>query len=395
MIIPLNMIDDPTYPFGYNVFHGKIMEDPEMEFESRIPDIAAIGSGGVVDPAMASNLVGYTKDEYHSTTSAKISKYVAQLAMSDWVRGTRQTLGVAAQTTGIIGSELLAVKTICSTDISTVTGAFDVADVVFENKAFQTAIDAIGIIPVVGWIVKAAYEISKSIAKIVEKLDKANTDASRRELAKSLTIPMGSMDFSTEANDALAKAFFGYVRHNNADAIIRPAYGFGGGGFEGFVARGVYEESMPSGGVGHGMAAGYVVHGEVDQGPELGLGYVPGSSSMTRSIFFPSGLNSGGGCDYAAMRDMSSLFPTASNLCAGWWSQINKPGPSMFSVQPLSAKNDWENYIERMFRLAENLLKGWSCAPTSRPFENKFKCLKGEPNLWKDMGSCGDSGSNA
>lgn len=393
MIIPLDLIDDPNYAYGYNVFRGKISEDPEDRWESLMPDITSLSATSQVDPALAENLQGGAEeDESISdkwTPQRRISQYIAQLAVKDWVYGTRQTLGAVAQTTGIIGADLLAVSTICRADVPGVVKAFDVTDAVIGSKAFNMAINAIGVIPVVGWIIKAAYEISKTVTDVILAVQKSNTAAARRELAKSLTIPLGSMEFSPDANDALARQFFARVKGDRADDLIRPAYGFSGS--EGaFVADGVYEDGMPSSGPGYGMAAGTIVHGSSDGGG--GFGYVPGSSSMTRSIFFPTGLNSGGGCSVRAARDMASLYPTAQSLCTGWWSQVNTPGPSMFSVQPRASKGHWENYIEKMFALAEDLMKGWSCAPTGKPFTNKFKCLKDEPSIWKEMGGCGETG---
>lgn len=396
MIIDWNQIRSSGFAFGDNVFNGTVSADPEDRWESLIPDITSISETSQVDPAFAENMQDDAEDDKSISDKwapqRRISQYIAQLAMKDWVHGTRQTLGAVAQTTGIVGADLLNVSTICRADVPDIVKAFDVTDAVIGSKAFEMAINAIGVIPVVGWIIKAAYEISKTVTDVILAVQKSNTAAARRELAKSLTIPFGAMDFTRDANDALARQFFSRVKGDRADDLIRPAYGFDGNDGA-FVAEGVYGDDMPSSGPGYGMAAGTIVHGSSDGGG--GFGYVPGSSSMTRSIFFPTGLNSGGGCSVRSARDMASLYPTAQSLCTGWWSQVNTPGPSMFSVQPRASKGHWENYIEKMFALAEDLMKGWSCAPTGKPFTNKFKCLKDEPYLWESsstggMGGCGE-----
>lgn len=396
MIIPFDMINNPNYEFGYNVFLGKVESDPEDDWRSLIPDITNLSAAGEVDPSVAMNLVGDADDDEYAkggSTHALIAQYVGQLAMKDWVRGTRETLGAVAQTTGIIGADLMAVNQICQGTTTGIVKAFKVTDAVIGSEAFQMAIDAIGVIPVVGWIIKAAYEIGKTVASVIVQMQDTATETARRELSKRLTIPFGSMTFSPDANDALSKQFFSRIKNNSADDLIRPAYGFNGPGGP-FASPGVYEDSGDSN-PGDGMAAGVIVHGS---SPGAGFGYVPGSSSMTRSIFFPAKLNSGGGCDAGAMRDMATLYPTAQTLCTGWWSQVNTPGPSMFSVQPRASKGHWENYIQKMFALAKDLLKGWSCAPTGKPFTDKFRCLKDEPYLWDSsstggMGGCGEKGN--
>jgi len=391
MIIPLDKIGDMDYDFGLRVFQGKVLANPETYWQSQVPDISKLVSASQIDKKFADDLDGLAKEIIEGTGNAreKISQYISELAMMDWIDGTRQTLGAVVQTTGIIGKDILAVKEIFTGDEKDAEWAFDVADAVIGTSAFEAAINAIGIIPVVGWVIKAAYEIAKAITDIIIAVQDKKTAEARDELAKELTIPFGSMSYSSEANTEVTRDFFAYIKSNNSDEIIRPAFGFGG-------PDGAFVAEKVAGGpnVGSGMSSGYIVDGST---VEDGYGYVPGTSSMTRSIYFPASLNSGGGCKAVSSRDIASLYPSAQSICAGWWSQVNTPGASMFSVQPRASKVLWENYIERMFALAEDLLKGWSCAPTGVAFSNKFKCLKDEPDLWDHtytggMGGCGERG---
>jgi len=389
MIIPLDKIGDMDYDFGLRVFQGKVLANPETYWQSQVPDISKLVSASQIDKKFADDLDGLAKEIIEGTGNAreKISQYISELAMMDWIDGTRQTLGAVVQTTGIIGKDILAVKEIFTGDEKDAEWAFDVADAVIGTSAFEAAINAIGIIPVVGWVIKAAYEIAKAITDIIIAVQDKKTAEARDELAKELTIPFGSMSYSSEANTEVTRDFFAYIKSNNSDEIIRPAFGFGG-------PDGAFVAEKVAGGpnVGSGMSSGYIVDGST---VEDGYGYVPGTSSMTRSIYFPASLNSGGGCKAVSSRDIASLYPSAQSICAGWWSQVNTPGASMFSVQPRASKVLWENYIERMFALAEDLLKGWSCAPTGKAFTNKFRCLKDEPDLWDHtstggMGGCGE-----
>lgn len=391
MIIPFDKIDDLDYPFGGSVFQGRVQAEPWNTWQSRVPDISELVSASQIDKKMADDLEGLAKEIIEGTGGSreKISQYISELAIMDWVDGTRQTLGTVAQTTGIIGKDILAVKEIFTGNETGIARAFDITDAVIGTAAFQAAINAIGIIPVVGWVIKAVYEIAKAVTDIIITVQNKNTAEAREDLAKELTIPFGIIDYSSEGNTKVTRDFFAYIKKNNSDEIIRPAFGFDGPG-------GAFNAEKVAGGpnVGSGMSSGWIVDGST---VEDGYGYVPGTSSMTRSIYFPANLNSGGGCQVEGSRDIASLYPSAQSICAGWWSQVNTPGASMFSVQPRASKVLWENYIERMFALAEDLLKGWSCAPTGVEFSNKFKCLKDEPDLWVHtytggMGGCGERG---
>ena len=99
MIIPLDKINDIDYSFGLSVFQGKVDAEPENYWLSQIPDITRLVSASQVDKSFASNLEGLAKEiiEGSGSASQKTSQYIAQLAMMDWIDGSRQTLGIVAQ----------------------------------------------------------------------------------------------------------------------------------------------------------------------------------------------------------------------------------------------------------------------------------------------------------
>jgi len=375
MIIDWSRINDYDDPFGGKIFRGEVMNNPAQDWRSRLPDIAKLEESAAADPALAAQFggdFGPAFDLANVNNMAPLEQFIGELAMADWVDGTRQTLGGLARTTGILSSKLGDIDVIFKSDRAEILKAFDVADMVLDSKVFKLAIDAIGAIPVVGWVIRVVYEISKAVASIVIASKDAKDAAARREIARSLSIPMGSMDFDPDVNDATAKAFFKMILDDRAQDIIRPSYKMPSNAANmGFLAEGVYQEA------GDDMASGWIVHGSHGTG---GLGYVPGTSSMTRAMFFPAGVaytpnSCGVGAAGGRIRDLATLYPTAQNLATSWWSQANAPGPTMYTVRPLTAKSEWENYIEQMFALVENVLKGWTAAPSGKKFTNKFKCL--------------------
>lgn len=377
MIIPWSKISDSNDQFGGKIFRGIVSDDARLNWESRIPDIARLSESVAADPALAAQLGGRAAEFSEVTsknTRGAIEQFIGELAMADWIDGQRQTIGEIAQVSGVLSSSLGSINTIFKSSRSDVLKGFDVAGMVLDSKAFDQAISAIGAIPIVGWIIKAVFEISKSIAGIVEASRDSNAAAARDMMARQLSIPIGSTQFNPDANDFTAKAFFGALSAGESQRIIRPAYRMDPGSPNmGFQAEGVYSKE------GDDMASGWVVLGEATGN----LGFVPGSSSMSRALFFPSGVkgapNSCGlGCAAGAVRDLGTLYPTAQNLCTSWWSQVNQPGPSMYTLRPLDAKSEWETYIEQMFALAQNVMKGWTCAPTGKVFTDKFKCYSPE-----------------
>lgn len=396
MIIDWQRMNDFTDPFGGKIFRNKVMDSAANDWKSRLPDIYELSNTIAADPAMAAQF-GYS--EYAEFVKKPpvlepLQEFIGELVLADWVDGVRQTLGEIVQVVGIVSDLFEDLDMIFSSKRSSVLEALDVIGGVIKSDMFQMGLDAIGAIPIVGWIIKAVYEIAKVVATfVINEIDERDS-LSRKEMAKMLTIPISATQLSPESNDFAAKAFFKAISDSRSQDIILPSYRMAAKDHNmGFEAEGVYVNE------GDDMAVGWVVRGAQLTG---GLGFVPGTSNITRSLFFTSGVSSAPdscviGCDTRGMRDLGTILPTAQNLCTGWWSQVNKPGPSMFSVEPLAAINDWENYIEQMFALAENVMKGWTCAPTGFPFQDKFTCYEElacgkDPQkinkVYKGMGDC-------
>jgi hypothetical protein len=73
----------------------------------------------------------------------------------------------------------------------------------------------------------------------------------------------------------------------------------------------------------------------------------------------------------------------------------------MYTVQPRKWKNEWSNYVEHMYALIETVLMGWTCAPTGKPFTDRFECRSpeltcggGRTKTKKGMGDCNYANRN-
>jgi len=368
------------------VFKGRVDESPWSNWESNIPDISQLKDSVALDPALGGQ---FADIEQVKTSLEPLMKFIGDLAMLDFIRGTRETLGQVARTSGLLTNEFSAVKTILTSDSSTVIKGFDVAGVILDSPLFEMALNAIGAVPVVGWIVKIIYDISRTIADIVMKVRKEGRDKAKRAMAREQSIPIASLEQNPETDDLQTKAFFRFLSpaYFDPQQVIRPPYSTSATGEHGmFCAADVKEK------VSDNKRLGWVIYGAEPSG---GMGLVPGTSNITRSLYFPAGLSSAPGvsskgCAGGSVRDVGTLYPTATNLSTGWWSQISKPGPSMYMVNPLSARNEWEIYMENLFALAQNIMKGWVCAPTGKAFTNKFYCI----GSTKGMGACNNRRSN-
>lgn len=382
-------INDFNNPFGGSVFRGEVSNTPWADWQSRLPDMVFLGKSVSADPQLAAQFSEF--NEVYETVGDALQpmmQFVGDLVMADFIEGTRQTLGQLVQTVGIISNAFANVDRIFKADINSVLKGFDIAGMVLDSKIFEMALNALGAIPIVGWIIKIIYEVAKAVANIFIAVKDMKTADARYLMSKELTIPLDSIDFNPSTDDLQTKAFFSFVgtKDFSPNRVITPPYRMNPKKANfGFVAEGVYRDGDSR---KNGIGAGWIVHGAESGTDNLGLGFVPGTTNMTRSFFFPAAA-SGGGCSGGGrIRDLGTLYPTASNLCTGWWSNVTKPGPSMFSVRPLALKNAWEDYIEQLFVLCENTLKGWTCAPTGDPFTDRFECYSGVYGMGSGDNEC-------
>lgn len=371
-------LNDPANPFGPNVFGHKIIEDPGLRWETSMPDITSLREGSAVDPAFASILSADAARDV-GDSDASIMQYIARNAIDDCVRGTRQLIGEMVQTTGVGSNVFPAVQKIFTGSVVDIRGGFDAINGVLDSKTFDMGMNMIGAIPVIGWIIKIGVNIGKAVAGIAKIMEEQEYSQALLEIQKRLTIPLDNLQPDKGRDEIQTRIFFERISKEknryNPQGVIVPAYSA-----EKFYAEGVYEDSGQSPtdlGKSAEGAAGWVVHGE----PTGGIGYIPGTAEVSRSLFFPAGIDSLKGNKYAcrqqSMRDLGTLYPSTTNIVTSWWSQVLKPGPAMFSVDPRAAVGEWENYIEGLFGLCKDIGKdGWTCVPTAIPFTNEFVCTK-------------------
>ncbi len=395
MIRTLNQIN-ASGPWGAGTFSGRVEDSPNLYWQSALPDMKTFVDNIKADPASAFQTYGmdaveqyYNRDTVTAFDAAWLQ--VSDLGAANLVSATRNMVGLMVQSVGMLSRTFSLMQSMFSENTSIAMTVLNVVSAIVNSSAFTMAINAIGVIPVIGWIIKAVVEVAKVIVNIVEAARQEDIEAAYRSIAKRISVPAGAIEFETNVDQQEMRELFGYLSLGTGaydpQDIIRPAYD---GDPNAFQALGVHSKDTERGTSNVKLASGWVV---VPGNPTGGFGLTPGTGNLSRSLFFPTGLSSGPGgdskgCAPAVMRDLGSLYPTAQGAANTWWSMVVEEGPAMFQVQPLLVKDEWADLIESMLVLVQNTLEGWTCCPSGIPWNNKFDCV---PEVY-GVGNCGDAG---
>jgi len=363
--------------------YGEIFEESNYinyfepgSVESFIPNISSLVNA---DPTLLETIVG----DGELKGKDLIGKYVAEMGIKDFFYGSRALIRESVQNSGIASRKFFAVNEIFKTDDLFGGKAADSLSRIFSSgfspsgiitNVLDIALDTIGAIPIVGWVVKAVAAISRVITQGAIAIQNAKGDASRARYALSmLSVPYGATEFSEVTNDAYAQHLYQLLK-TSPDDIMSPAFERDPNGiFSGFACQGVSSRRGEEFNQDPGTTAeGWIVHPSTNT---RCLGFVPGTPSITRSYYLAANQrNVKSSCSGGHLRDLGSLYPTAEGIATGWWSQVNEPGPLMYTVRPMVVRKRWENYIESMFILAQELMSGWSILNSGIPFSNEFHC---------------------
>lgn len=375
MIIRIEDISpDSDIKLAREFFEVKETIDTPSEWKSNIPDVETLLTARLADPAIAQNHGEFASEiEGAGSKFDSIMQVIGKIAMGDFVRGQKVSLGCIATSAGWLAKDVTAISRIMRSSQTSVESGFNVVDQVLDSRLFEMALDALGAVPFVGWVIRTIFNVAKTFASIIEQSRKLEDQAAKRSVAERLTIPYGATHFNEQVNEWVTQQFFDHVK-NSPQALILPAFNPNNSGrFGMFDGTGVCRNA------GDDLATGWMVYGAGRE--SWGYGYVPGTSNITRSIFFAAGAAHKAnqwycsvGAHSSSFRDMGSLYTTPSNLCSSLWSQVSRPSPAMFMFDPLAAKSPWETYMESMYGLCMDLVKGWSCAPSGYMFTDEFEC---------------------
>lgn len=284
MIVNWTDIETESSPFA-KTFKGRVSEDPHDSWEGRIPDITTLKDSIALDPALAAQVSSGNLSEFASVAEIKnsgLTKYIGDLAMADFIDGTRDSLGQVVRGAGILTTEISPIATILTSDKNDIIKGFDVGRAILDSKVFEMAMDAIGAVPIVGWIAKIILEIGKSIAGIVASVRKNKVNVAKMEMARELTIPIKAIKFTPDTDDAQTRSFFrqiGNVRGAIPQTVIMPPYDSSATPKNSDAEYGMFSAADVKDKESDDLRLGWIISGV----PSGGMGFVPGTSSVTRA----------------------------------------------------------------------------------------------------------------
>ena len=342
VIYDVDALTSPT-----SIFRGR-GGDP-LDWSSRLPDLSVFGMAA--DPALAADLWG--------------GRQVGQLAIRNVASAFRIAVGRVALRHGFTRPQLPALSGLYRDSMEQLYSGLDIARSVLGSEAFSMAIDALGWIPVAGWIVEAIASVVQLVTGIVDAMGDRREDRARAELARIARLPLAQ--WSRGADEVLARSMMLQLEANDAQWIVSPRYPA--------TAASDFKAMPQVVQPGDEQWAGWSVYtGGLGPGSEAspGLGFIPG----TRNLHGAVELRTRGARD---LRDLGEFYPTARLAAVQWWEMIVAGGPAMFSVNAEKARTAWADYLRSALTFGDNILSGWSMSKTAAKLgATSHKCRSGD-----------------
>ena len=319
-----------------SLFQGRAI-DP-LEWSSRLPDLSVFNFGA--DPALLEDLWG--------------GEQVSRLAMRNVASALRLAIGRVAITQGFASEQFPALHGMFADPLEVLSKGLSLAEEILGSRAFSNAVDQIGWIPIVGWIIELVASVVELVVKIISSVRDKRLEDARKELAQIATLPIAN--WSRGADEVLTRSMMLRLDDCDAQWIVLPRYP--ATSKEDF--RATPQRVNPT----DSIYAGWLVH-TGRYGPETdgsqGLGFVPG----TRNLHGAMELRTRGARDF---RDLGGYFPTARLAAVQWWEMIVAGGPAMFSVDPTAAREAWADYLRSAVDFGHDVLDGWSTSVSASHF---------------------------
>jgi hypothetical protein len=296
-----------------------------------------------------------------------------ELAAIDIVKSLRAAVGQIATTVGFTPSTMRTnVRGTYLQPLADVTRGLEIAANVINSAAFQSAVDGIAWIPIVGWIIKIVVEVLTMVLNIAARVREERISDMSYEMAKRFHLPLISADsdLQREVNQALTRQVLVYARDSEMWKVFMPPYLIAGGSGKRFETVAARDPDSKEYDLGDGksiqLTEGWYMRGvestsDPDKmAPLLGAGFQPGGSSLYRVMEFNP--------EYAgeAPNNTGDYANTARQTAAYMWQTVLKGGPAMFAVNTRETTEHWDNYLHGMMEYGERcILKGFTVSESS------------------------------
>lgn len=358
------------------IFSGWGSSSDLFNWESELPSMAVF-SRLASDPALRSNIMGggsWMKQE-DPATGALIATapqmFVAELGMYSLAGALRNTVANISITLGYLQNSIQVVQGFFHDPIQSVAASLNVVSDILNSEAFNAAINSIGWIPIVGWIIKILVEVAKIVTSIISVVGDKKQEEARKALALMMTLPQA--EWSADADGIMAQYLQRQALGHNLQWMVYPRY----------PAQDADDfTGVPLDVDNNDRWDGFLVYSKEFLNPSLevppGMGFVPG----TRNLHGAMELRSPG---HANIADIGNFYPTAQAMAANIWEQMLKGHPMALSVNTDAAIEAWASYAHAALDFALPtgsggsgiLARGWSGSPTASFGASSHVCMEG------------------
>lgn len=358
------------------IFAGWGNSSDLYDWSSKLPAMS-VYTRLVSDPALRTNIMGGGSwmNQEDPQTGALIATapqmFVAELGMYSLASGLRNTVANISITLGYLQNSIHIVQGLFHDPIQTVATALNVASDILNSDAFNAAINSIGWIPIVGWIIKILVEVAKIVTSIIGVIADKKQAAALEALAARTTVPQA--EWSADADSIMAQYLQRQALGHNLQWMLYPRYPAQTA--DDFTGTPINVDN-------DAMGEGFLVYSKDFINPSLdmpvGMGFVPG----TRNLHGAMELRQPGNANIA---DIGNFYPTAQAMAANIWEQMLKGHPMALSVDTDAAIEAWASYAYAALDFAMPtgsggsgiLARGWSGSPTASFGASQHKCVDG------------------
>ncbi|MFI0427126.1 MAG: hypothetical protein ACH34V_09240 [Flavobacterium sp.] len=331
-----------------SIFGGNLNMDI---WSSRLPNPSLVDSFGF-DPQL--------KKEFFDQKSNGMS-YIGKLCFQNNVSSIRTAIGGIASTLGYLSSEFDNINNTFEVPINKITLKIQSALAILDtaSDSYKDGLNAMGAIPVVGWILGIIVKVAELVSNIIKTVQENNASDAKNKLITQYAIPLAA--FSKDADEALTRICMDHIQAGDMNYLFAPRYIY-----EDFDDFNVIREKNEA--PDNILTRAF----NITSKKSGGIGFIPGTleiNSAIRLLTKPPG--SGG----AGISDVGDFYPTVRNLCISLFEQIQKPSTALFSITPDLLATAWETNIYNMLKYSElSLIKGWSGFQTGEIDTDKFLC---------------------
>lgn len=294
-----------------------------------------------------------------------LASTLSQMAASDIVTALRSVIGQVAITVGFTSSVMTdSVRRVYSEPLQGVMIGLSIANSVFESPAFQSAIDNITWIPVIGWIIQIVLGILTLIAKIGDEVRRKRMKKMSVELAMRFHLPLidSDPDLQQATNEAMTRQVLQLAQSYHLEKVFYPPYLTPNGSWKHFEAIAARAEGGPNYVDEYGNSA------ELTQAWYLvgkaggGVGFAPGGTQLIRTLeFYPEACGGAPG-------NTGRYMATATGIAGYLWQVVLQNGPAMFCVATEQTKAHWDDFAHGLLEYGEKCIRtGFTCSQSGYP----------------------------